>query len=251
LQTRSSVSVASGTMKPGNCQVNYAGRTSSAKGRGEKQNNILIMPVGNSRAGLFIIADGNDLACTMALKTIGSHADKTPSPDAGVLAKAMRKANEEIYRYAQDEGEASSCTVTASLLQENKLTIAHAGDTRVYIINRNKIRQITKDHTIAEKSQKDKFSNQETEEAYPKRQAVYRMIGANPHIEFALYDERISQKDIILICNYGLWMYISEEELHKTATGAGNLNGITDKLINMANQKGSEEDINIIIFQIN
>jgi protein phosphatase len=148
-----------------------------------------------SSTSMFIIADGTGIAPSIAIKTVGS--DAGVLSDVSLLARAMRKANEKIYRYGQKEGNISGCKFTALLLKENSLTVAHVGDIRVYIINKNKIRQITDDHTPLGKMLKNRKITPKEAGISLRKNIAYRMVGTNPQLEIALYQQKLTGGDSV------------------------------------------------------
>ncbi len=214
---------------------------------------------------LFIVADGmggvadGEVASSMAIRNLATKIslellDRNCSfpLDSAILSRTIEYANNEIYTYSQQEPsrKGMGSTITAALLIGNRLIIGHVGDTRAYIMNNKEIRQITEDHSLIGRLLKMGQLTPEEAKNSPQKNLIYRALGTNPQVEVDIYEEKLEQGDIVLVCCDGLWDYFSNEELHKLVSRSKDFDKTSAKLIDLANERGGKDNITVIIFQL-
>lgn len=204
------------------------------------------------------VADG-EVASSMAIRNLATKIslellDRNCSfpLDSAILSRTIEYANNEIYTYSQQEPsrKGMGSTITAALLIGNRLIIGHVGDTRAYIMNNKEIRQITEDHSLIGRLLKMGQLTPEEAKNSPQKNLIYRALGTNPQVEVDIYEEKLEQGDIVLVCCDGLWDYFSNEELHKLVSRSKDFDKTSAKLIDLANERGGKDNITVIIFQL-
>lgn len=212
----------------------------------------------------FIIADGmgghkaGDVASRMAVEIIsheickGIEANASCDEVIDFLEKAINLANEEIYKYAIDnlKGSGIGTTLTLGFLHREKIIIAHIGDSRFYLIRGEIIQPMTRDHSFVSELVEKGILNREEAETHPLRNQITRALGYEKNIQIDFYNIDIKKDDIYLFCTDGLTLKLSSDELLAMLKEKDDLNMILNKMVELANQRGGDDNITAIIVKI-
>ena len=209
---------------------------------------------------LLVVADGmgghnaGEVASKKVVESIESYfkseesnlnSDKTLSH----LKESIELANTEVFKAsASDEslkGMGSTCT--AMMILNNKIYIAHVGDSRAYLIRGDKIEQLTKDHTLAEKMLDSGIISKDEAKASPHRNMLMKAIGIAEDLEVETYESfEVEQGDIYLLCSDGLTEYVDEEEL-RSILNIYEPDEACKLLVKIANKRGGKDNITVQI----
>lgn len=236
----------------------------SDKGIKREQNedfwNIVLDVDGNPQA--FIVADGmgghqaGDVASRMAVelisKEIAERMHSEPFSPTQSLEKAIMKANERIYEYALRclNGSSTGTTLTAGLLHKGKLIVAHIGDSRFYLIRRGKIEKLTRDHSYVEELVEKGILDRKEAEHHPLRNQITRALGYEKKVLIDFYQLDVEKDDIYLFCTDGLTLKITADELLSMLGIKMGLKEILHNMVELANQRGGEDNITAIAVKI-
>lgn len=214
----------------------------------------------NQNMGLFVICDGmgghrgGDIASQMAVNTIDEvcRAESINNAQA-LLCQAIRKANTVIWEqgHANPEWEGMGTTVTAALLENQKLMVANVGDSCLYIIRNKSISKITHDHTLAEQMVKDGLLRFEEMRKSSYNHILTRALGVEKDIEIDVFEEQLEPGDFMLICSDGLSDMLDEKEIlsiiMEAAAKGEQLDIIARTLLGSALDKGGYDNITILL----
>jgi serine/threonine protein phosphatase PrpC len=212
----------------------------------------------------FIVADGmgghqaGDVASRMAVEIISDDISRfIESKDTGnslsmVFEKAIYKANDEIYRYSVVflGGASIGTTLTAGIIEDNILTIAHIGDSRFYIIRDGKIKKLTRDHSFVEELVEKGVLDQEEANKHPLRNQITRALGYEEQIQIDFYKIEVKKQDTYLFCTDGLTMKISSMELLSILMQEKTLDEILKSMVKLANERGGDDNITAIAIRV-
>lgn len=169
------------------------------------------------------------------------------------LSNAIQQANKAILRYGEQQAAARGLgsTVTAVLIQGDQAYIANVGDSRTYLFRNKALTPLTKDHSLVARLVEAKQIEPEDIYTHPQRNLIYRSLGAGrKNIEVDIFHETIQPGDVFLLCSDGLWEMIRPKDLLKTFNGGGSPQGICDKLIDLANESGGEDNITAVVVYV-
>lgn len=205
---------------------------------------------------IYIIADGmgghnaGEIASKMAVENTIAYLNSLPEindPEKD-LTDAVSDSNLKIYELSKKnkEFDGMGTTITACLITGAEMVIAHVGDSRCYIIQGDKITQVTKDHSLVQQLL-DEGSITETEaDNHPNRNIITRALGTKDEVEIDTY--RMSVKGIrkVVMCTDGLSNFINEEELYDIIE---NNDDCCLKLIELSKERGAKDNISVIVFE--
>lgn len=219
----------------------------------------------DEKIGLLVVADGmgghasGETASQLAVnvirdyfqgpqKIIGDY-DRSYSEATNKLNCAIRLANMAVFEAAQSSPQLTGMgtTIAAVLLTGNKLSIAHIGDSRVYLIRAGNIDQLTDDHSVVnEQVKRDMITKEEAAKSEIKN-ILTKALGISAEMEADLDELTLFDEDILLLCSDGLSNMVTDEAMLEIVSFAGNSAAACDSLINAANEKGGKDNITVII----
>ena len=226
--------------------------------------------VTDSSLGLAIVADGmggykaGEVASAIAAQLIlnevtaksvqlEEHKDteKTGlSPASKIIRDAISRANSEVYRTAQEvpQCQGMGTTVVVVFYHNNRVSIAHVGDSRVYRMRGHEFTQITRDHSlIQELIDRGFFTPEEAAENTPKN-LVTRALGIELNVEVDVQEQEVEAGEIYLLCSDGLNDMVDDEEIHLTLSKySANLVEAAQELVRLANEKGGKDNISVVL----
>jgi serine/threonine protein phosphatase PrpC len=221
--------------------------------------------------GLAVVADGmggyegGEIASALAVETIlneladrieqlrKKHADDDSieySVESLAVRDAIKKSNEIIYNAAKNEPQyqGMGTTIVLALFYDNRLTVAHVGDSRLYRLREDRLELITVDHTLMQQLiQRGFYTAQEARESMNKN-LVIRALGTDPEVEVDIQEDIALPGDIYLLCSDGLNDMIDDGEIHLTLKRYNdNLDLAAAELVKLANKKGGKDNISVIL----
>ena len=223
--------------------------------------------------GLWVLADGmggynaGEVASGIAVKTIidlvteACKREKRDAiePETGymrqtiVLRDAIARANKIIHQTAQSQPqcEGMGTTLVACLFFDNKISIAHVGDSRLYRLRDNRFEQITMDHSLLQELVDRGFYSQEEAQRSTNRNYVTRALGVDLNVEVEVQEVEVRKGDYFLMCSDGLPDMVEDEDIHLTInTFSTDLNTIGEQLIKLTNDNGGRDNVSIILVRI-
>jgi serine/threonine protein phosphatase PrpC len=170
------------------------------------------------------------------------------------LIDIIRHANMNIVQRATAHPElrGMGTTVTLAVVRNTQVTIAHVGDSRAYQIDGHdgSITQITSDHSFVEALLAAGHITREQAEDHPMRNVLYRALGQSEEIDVDLYLQRMHIADRLVLCSDGLTRHVKPEEIAQLALGDENPEVISQKLVDLANKRGGEDNVSVIVIKV-
>ena len=211
-------------------------------------------PVGKL-PNFFMVADGmgghnaGDYASKYATEIIVDEILANPEEDPiQIIRSAIEVANHCIREkaYCVEAYRGMGTTVVAATFIENYLYIANVGDSRLYLIN-EKIRQISKDHSLVEEMVRLGGIKAEEAKNHPDKNIITRAIGVKEGVEADIYEYRLKRGDVILMCTDGLSNMVEDEDMFNIVRGARDVVEAVQMLIEKANSNGGRDNIGVVI----
>jgi len=248
----------------------FVGQTDTGRVREHNEDTI----ASDVDVGLLVLADGmggynaGEVASGIAVKTItnlvreGLAREDLGSLDRAtgltrpsiVLRDAITRANKIIYQTArsQAECEGMGTTVVAALFYDNKISIAHVGDSRLYRQRGSQIAQVTMDHSLLQELVDRGFYSPEEAQRAANKNYVTRALGVEPQVEVEVQEHPVDKGDIFILCSDGLSDMVEDEDIRLTiSTFGANLDTVAKQLIQLANENGGRDNVSVVLAQAN
>ena len=223
--------------------------------------------------GLMVLADGmggynaGEVASGIAVKTVTDMVvagcateDRLDiEPETGfmrqtiILRDAIHRANKIINQTAQSQPqcEGMGTTLVACLFYDNRISIAHVGDSRLYRLRDNRFEQITLDHSLLQELVDRGFYSQEEAQRSTNRNYVTRALGVEPNVDVEVQEVDVEKGDYYLLCSDGLPDMVEDEDIHLTiSTFNANLETIAQQLINLSNDNGGRDNVSVMLIRV-
>jgi len=249
-------------------KLNFVGQTDTGRVREHNEDTIATDP----DVGLLVLADGmggynaGEVASGIAVKTItnlvreGLAREDLDAIDRGtglsrpsiVLRDAITRANKIIYQTArsQAECEGMGTTVVAALFYDNRISIAHVGDSRLYRQRGSQIAQVTMDHSLLQELVDRGFYSPEEAQRAANKNYVTRALGVEPQVEVEVQEHPVDMGDIFILCSDGLSDMVEDEDIRLTiSTFGANLDTVAKQLIQLANENGGRDNVSVVLAQ--
>lgn len=227
----------------------------------------------NQEAGLLVLADGmggynaGEVASGIAVKTVLELVSEaclreernTVEPETGmmrqtiVLRDAIARANKIIHQTAKSQAqcEGMGTTFVACLFFDNRASIAHVGDARLYRLRKKKFEQITLDHSLLQELVDRGFYSQEEAQRSTNRNYVTRALGVEPVVDVEIQEVDVQPDDVFLLCSDGLPDMVEDDDIHLTiSTFSANLETVGKQLIQLSNDQGGKDNISVILAHV-
>jgi protein phosphatase len=168
------------------------------------------------------------------------------------MISGIRLANKAIYDASRSQSQLNGMgtTIAAVMLSGNRLSIAHVGDSRIYLLRGGNIEQITDDHTVVSEQVERGLMTKEEAADSPMRHILTRALGAAPEVKMDIDELTVSDGDKFVLCSDGLSELVSNEEILFTVLSSTHLDIACDQLIKMANERGGSDNITVIVASV-
>lgn len=230
--------------------------------------------IGSNRdIGLVVLADGmggynaGEVASGIAVKTVmdmvtsgcGREERTGQEPETGlmrqsiILRDAIIRANKIIHQTAQSQPqcEGMGTTLVACLFYDNRVSVAHVGDSRLYRLRENRFEQLTLDHSLLQELVDRGFYSQEEAQRSTNRNYVTRALGVEPTVDVEIQEVDAAKGDVYLLCSDGLPDMVEDEDIHLTiSTFSANLDMVGEQLIKLTNDNGGRDNVSVMLVQV-
>ena len=207
-------------------------------------------------AGLLIVADGmggqaaGDLASRLCVETMVDSIQASSKTGAvRVLSEAIRNANTAVTSKASSDPalDGMGTTLVAAVPENGSLIVANVGDSRMYLLDDDRIEQITHDHSLGEEMVRAGKLKREQARNHPKKNIITRAIGepGDPEIDF--FDVALNRGDIALLCSDGLSNMVEDEQIFRIVRNSGSLQEAGGRLVDAANRAGGRDNISVVL----
>ena len=204
---------------------------------------------------LFVVADGmgghiaGDVASTTAVKVIQEGSGHLSSEDPATLTKIITDANTAIWDKAQSDpalrGMGTTCTLV--LVDDDRVHIAHVGDSRAYRVRDGQLEQLTEDHTLVGRMVQEGRLSAEEAQHHPQRSIITRALGVDEEVQVDLDTVELSDGDRLLICSDGLSSMVEEDQIKDVLAREPDPQKTADALVELANEAGGDDNVTVVV----
>ncbi|MBC2887901.1 Stp1/IreP family PP2C-type Ser/Thr phosphatase [Gordonibacter massiliensis (ex Traore et al. 2017)] len=228
----------------------FGSRTDIGCLRDHNEDSLIVTPP------LFAVADGmgghaaGEVASEIAVNVLAEQAPAHPDPEA--LGRAVEEANRAII-HAAHEGrgrEGMGTTVTAAMLEGERLIVAQVGDSRAYLLHQGKLQQLTRDHSLmADMIEAGQLTPEEAR-THPNRSVITRALGSDPHTQPDLYEINVETGDRLLVCSDGLSSMVRDQDIESVLARVRDPQRCASQLVNEAIAAGGHDNVTVIVADV-
>lgn len=226
----------------------------------------------DAETGLVVLADGmggynaGEVASGIAVSVLASevrHGLQGGRPEqrdaAGeelavtLLRDNVRKANLSIFHAARSQPQYAGMgtTVVSALFYDDRVAVAHVGDSRMYRLRGEAFEAITRDHSLLQEQIDNGFISKEDARHSKNKNLVTRAVGIDAEVEPEVHVHDVQSGDLYILCSDGLNDMVEDEDIGSTVQMLkNNLPLAADQLIQMANDNGGRDNVSVILVRV-
>lgn len=170
-----------------------------------------------------------------------------------MLRDQVAKANTSIFQAAQSQPQYSGMgtTLVVVLYYDNRMMVAHIGDSRLYRLRGDQFTQVTRDHSLLQEQIDAGMISAEQAKYSQNKNLVTRALGIDASVEPEIQEYETQRGDIYLLCSDGLSDMVEDADIGLTLQTLGaNLNLAAQQLVQMANDNGGRDNISVILVRV-
>ena len=210
---------------------------------------------------LFALADGvgghddGEVASRAAVEHLTSGFRNAPKNEGlgALLTRLVQAANACVYetgKRASVGGTNMATTIVACALRYDRAAIAHAGDSRCYLIREGCATLLTRDHTVANEQMKLGILSAKEFATSPNRHVLVRSLGNDLFVNVDLTEPQVLPGDVLVMCSDGLHNSVEGSEIAAVTARGADLNAAARRLIELANDRDGNDNISVSIMRI-
>lgn len=226
----------------------------------------------DSRYGIYVVCDGmggaaagevasklgvdtvlgyfRDAARTGVFPRIGESFEGY-SARANALASAIQKANGTIHTMGRtnDAQRGMGSTIVAVLFEAPFFSIAHVGDSRIYLVRQGEIQQLTDDHSLVMEQVRRGLLTREEAERSEMQNIIIRALGSDDTVKPDVEDMVAIPGDVLLLASDGLTKHVKDDWMLAIINEAPTLEQACNDLIDAAKAHGGDDNITCILIK--
>jgi len=140
--------------------------------------------------------------------------------------------------------------LTAALVEDDEISLAHVGDSRAYVFRHGVFKQLTSDHSLVEELRRQGRLTDEQAAEHPQRSIITRALGPEPQVDVDTMTFRAQPGDVYLLCSDGLTTMIGDDAITRVLAEHEDLDAAVAELIRQANEAGGRDNITVIAFRL-
>ncbi len=233
-----------------NGRLSWGSRSDVGLIRGHNEDSYLIRPP------LFAVSDGmgghaaGEVASSIAIHTLAQQAPATA--DSAALGAAIEAANTDII-VAPETGrgrEGMGCTLTACLIENDKMAVAHVGDSRLYLLHKGTLVRVTHDHSFVEELVDAGEITPDEARVHPSRSVITRALGSDPDMYADHFTLDVEAGERVILCSDGISSMIPDAELEDICVTSASPQVCADALVSAALVAGGHDNATVIVVDI-
>ncbi len=230
--------------------LRFGSRTDIGRVRDHNEDSLIVAPP------LFAVADGmgghaaGEVASEVAVTCLLEHAPS--QADTRALGEAVEQANRAVILAAsKQKGRAGmGTTLTAAMINQEKLALAHVGDSRAYLLHQGVLQQITRDHSLVAELIEAGDITEEQARVHPDRSRITRALGSNSRMVPDLYEITVEAGDRLLLCSDGLSSMLMDKDMEYILSRTRDPQDCVDALTEAALSAGGLDNITAIVVDL-
>ena len=212
-----------------------------------------------SDVGLYAVADGmggengGEVASDLAVRALDGyvHAHDDRDDKDAVLKEAIERANAVIHERGREDPDLRrmGTTTTSLLFAGRRAIVAHVGDSRAYLIRRDRIAQVSEDHSLIAMQVKAGVLTAEQAKNSPYKNIITRCVGAQSDVDVDVTVVDLEDGDTFVLCSDGLSGLVADDEICRVVVD-NFLHRAPDVLVDLANERGGPDNITVVVCHV-
>lgn len=166
------------------------------------------------------------------------------------LIEAVQAANQAVYAQRNSAQHDMGTTLVAALVLGDTAYISNTGDSRAYLLNLEGIQRLTTDHSLVERLVTTGQITSAEARLHPQRNVIYRVIGDQNEVEADHLTQQLRPGDTLLLCSDGLTSKLEDDEIWRVVQAHRSPQEACEELVRIANERGGEDNITVIIARL-
>ncbi|PJF35117.1 MAG: protein phosphatase [Candidatus Thermofonsia Clade 1 bacterium] len=250
-------------------QLRLSGRTSVGKVRANNEDSLGLWAIDG--LALALVADGmggaaaGEEASRLVVEAVQANftsaergSDQLATLSEELLLKrlhdAIDQANRTVVERARRDASrrGMGTTATLALVRNNRVFVAHVGDSRLYLVDAHDrtIIQITSDHSFVQALVASGHLTAEQARYHPMGHVLYRALGQSADLEIDLFRHTLREGDRIVVCSDGLTRHLEDKDIAEIVLRTDNPTEATLDLIELTNERGGEDNVSVIVLYL-
>jgi serine/threonine protein phosphatase PrpC len=210
--------------------------------------------------GLFAVFDGvggqraGEIASQTAADTIEEAINHNSAgmPSTDVIRRAIDFANRDIFEMAESDPAYKTMATTIALIHiaDNRVTVAHVGDSRVYRLEDGRFHRETLDHTDLNDDIRAGRVVREKAAELASRNVINRALGVESVVEVEVKSIKAREGSRFLLCSDGIYRHLSDEEIARILSEQKDPQRAADELKRIVHQRGAEDNLTAVVVQM-
>jgi serine/threonine protein phosphatase PrpC len=231
-------------------QITSSARTHVGAVRTINEDRILDCP----ECRLWAVADGmgghslGDAAAATVIKALAAIDQPLQPVNEHLIAEALERANQEIYRSTRITGRTSGTTVAGLHIQGSSALIFWAGDSRIYRLRARNLERLTRDHSLVQELTDAGVLTVEQARDHPKANVITRALGVQAFADVEFGTHSVADGDLYLVCTDGLCGLLEDAAICALLSSSPSI--IVDQLIHAALAAGGTDNVSVIVISV-
>lgn len=235
-------------------KVHSFGKSDPGLKRTNNEDAFIVSPETN----LFAVADGmggaaaGEVASQIFIDTAREVFSKDSNKPIEWVQDAFRLANEKILQYAMNHPNHQGLGCTAELMTffDQNYVIGHVGDSRTYLLRKNQMKQLTRDHSYIQEQIDHGLLRLEDAKNHSMRHVILRAVGIEDTLALDLLRGNILPGDVFLLCSDGLTDMVEDSEIQNILLSSLSLDQKVEGLIELAKSAGGKDNITAVLCEV-
>ena len=222
---------------------------------------------------LYVLSDGmggeasGEVASGLAVETVIDHCRKAAenpslelvgerkaelSDATNRLVSALRLANQRIFETAagNSDQKGMGATIVTVWLNERRVSLAHVGDSRAYLLRAGSFDQLTADHSLVADLVRNGIMTPQQAEVSEQQSILTRALGTKQKVEVDADEQLLLEGDTILLCSDGLTRMVTDPEIASTLETHLDPQKAANRLVELANENGGQDNVTVIVVHL-
>ncbi|MGH8705485.1 MAG: Stp1/IreP family PP2C-type Ser/Thr phosphatase [Burkholderiales bacterium] len=170
-----------------------------------------------------------------------------------LIREQVLRANTSIYQASQSQPQYAGMgtTLVVCLFYDNKVMVAHLGDSRLYRLRSAKFKQVTRDHSLLQEQIDSGLITPEQAKNAQHKNLVTKALGIDQTVEPEIHEYQTRPGDVYLLCSDGLCDMVADDDISMSLQTLGaNLELAAQHLVQTANDHGGKDNVSVILVRV-